>query len=128
MKIITTNWVNILGVFIVTLFYAVILNYSDNNLTYNIFQSIVAGLILVCLYWIMFWGMFMISLIVLDMLLIVSDQKKLRTKLLIEWGVISSPFIYWTIKYGEWIFAVAIITFFMTQLLRERLITKVTRT
>jgi hypothetical protein len=75
----------------------------------------------------MFWGLFAVLLVVGDLLFIVRDQKKLRIKLLIEWGVISSPFIYWTIKYGEWIFAAALITFFITQFLRERLITKVTR-
>jgi hypothetical protein len=127
MKIITTNWINILGVFIVTLFYSVIANNIDKNLNYNILQSIVAGLILVCLYGIMFWVLFITLLIIADLLLIVRDPRALRIKLLIQWGVISSPFIYWTIKYGEWIFAVALVTFFITQILREGLIIKVTQ-
>ncbi|PWJ57014.1 hypothetical protein CLV98_109123 [Dyadobacter jejuensis] len=124
MKILTTNWINIFGVFIVTLFYAVILNYSNSNLNYNIFQSVVAGLILICLYGMIFWGLFIISLIVADLLLIVWSQKLLKQKLLLEWLLVSSPFIYWVIKYQEWISLIGIITFFITQLLRERLIAK----
>ncbi|MDQ6482688.1 hypothetical protein [Dyadobacter sp. LHD-138] len=124
MKILTTNWINILGVFIVTLFYAVILNHSDSNLNYNIFQSVVAGLILICLYGMMFWGLFIISLIVADLLLIVWSQKLLKQKLLLEWLLVSSPFIYWVIKYQEWISLIGIIAFFITQLLREKLIVK----
>ena len=56
--------------------------------------------------------MFVVSLAIADLLLIVRDQNKLRQKLLVEWLLLSCPFIYWGIKYGEWIFAVAIITFF----------------
>jgi len=124
MKILASNWINILGVFIATLFYAVILNYSDSNLNYNIFQSVVAGLTLICFFGMMFWGLFIISLIVADLLLIVWSQKLLKQKLLVEWLLVSSPFIYWVIKYQEWISLIGIITFFITQLLREKLIVK----
>jgi hypothetical protein len=127
MKILTTNWINILGVFVATLIYAVILNHSDSNLSYNIFQSIVAGLILICLYEMIFWGLFIISLIVADLLLIVWSQKLLKQKLLIEWLLVSSPFMYWVIKYQDWISLIAIIAFLITQLLREKLIIKITR-
>ncbi|CAG5074757.1 hypothetical protein DYBT9623_05445 [Dyadobacter sp. CECT 9623] len=124
MKILTTNWINILGVFIAMLLYSIIFNQLNNDLGYNIFQSIVGSLILICLYGMMFWGLFVVSLIVADLLLIVWDQKHLRQKLLIEWLIISSPAIYRLIKYQEWIFLVGIVAFFITQLLREKLIVK----
>ena len=124
MKIIVTNWINILGVFLVTLFYSVILSQFNNDLNYNVFQSLVAALIVICLYGMMFWGLFVASLIVLDLLLIVKSQNNVRQKLLIEWALISSPFIYWVIRYGEWIFLIAIITFAITQFLRYRIIVK----
>ena len=72
----------------------------------------------------MFWGLFIISLIVADLLLIVWSQKLLKQKLLLEWLLVSSPFIYWVIKYQEWISLIGMITFFITQLLREKLIVK----
>ena len=119
LAVIKTNWINITGVFIITYLYVVIdvLLHSGTFL-----QAFMGGLISICLYGIMFWGLFIISLIVLDLLVINRNKNHLKEKLLIEWLVISSPFIYWTIKYSEWLFAVAIFGFLLSQLLRERVI------
>ena len=101
-----------------------VLTLTDTNLSYNIFQSILAALFSVCGFGMMFWAFFIISLAVLDMILIIPNRNNLKTSLIIEWLIISSPFAYWTIKDHEWIFAAAIITFFITQLFREKLIVK----
>lgn len=124
MKIIKTNWINLIGVFVITYFYIIadVLIHSGTFI-----QAIVGGLISICLYGMMFWGLFIASLIVLDFLLFSRNQNHLKAKFLIEWLLISSPFIYWTLKYGEWIFAVAIGAFLLTQLLREMLINKARR-
>lgn len=71
-------------------------------------------------YGMMFWALFLVSLIILDLILIVPNRKNLKTRLLIEWLIISSPFIYWTVKYHEWIFVTAVIAFFISQQLREK--------
>lgn len=120
MKVIKTNWINILGVFISVFVYAIILNIADENISRNFFQSILAALMLVCLYGVMFWALFIVLLIVFDLLFIVKTQNNFKSRLLIEWLIISSPFIYWTVRYREWIFLVAIIAFLITQLLREK--------
>lgn len=91
---------------------------------FNLFQAFIAAGISVCLYGMMFWGLFILSLVILDMLLIVRNQNNLKVKLLLEWLIISSPFIYWTVRYKVWIFLVAIIAFLITQLLREKVISK----
>jgi hypothetical protein len=124
MRIIRTNWINITGVFIITYFYVIadVLIHSGTFV-----QAVLGGLISICLYGMMFWGMFLVSLIILDFLIIMRNRNHLKAKLIIEWLLISSPFIYWTIKYCEWIFAVAIIAFLMSQLLRERLIKQARR-
>ncbi|MBB5649165.1 hypothetical protein [Pedobacter cryoconitis] len=126
MKVIKTNWINLLGVFLVVLLYAIILNLTDTSISHNLFQAIFAALILVCGYGMIFWGIFVIALIVLDLLLITRNQNNLKVKLLIEWLIVSSPFIYWTMRYKEWIFLVAIIAFLITQLLRKKHITRAT--
>jgi len=61
--------------------------------------------------------------------LIIPKPKNLKIKLFIEWVIISSPFVYWAIKYPEQrtLYIIAIITFLVTQLLRDKLITKVTQ-
>lgn len=124
MKIILTNWVTLLGVFIGVFVFSVGLNLTQANLSYNIFQAIVAALFLVIGYGMMFWAFFIASLVVFDLILIIPNRKNLTIRLMIEWLIISSPFIYGMIKYHEWIFAVGIVSFFITQLLREKYILK----
>jgi hypothetical protein len=126
MKVILTNWINILGVFIAVFLYAMVLNMMDTNVSRNLFQAIFAVLILIVGYGMMFWGMFIVALIVLDLVLL-RGKENLKMKLLIEWFIISCPFIYWTIKYHEWIFVAAIIAFLIAQLLREKKISEVTQ-
>jgi hypothetical protein len=119
MKVIKTNWVNIVGVFTITYFYLIaeVLVHSGTFV-----QAILGGLISICLYGMMFWGLFILSLIVLDFLIIVRSQDRLKLKLLAEWLLISIPFIYWTMKYNEGIFAVAVFAFLISQLIRSSLI------
>jgi hypothetical protein len=120
MKIIKTNWINLLGVFIAVFLYAIFLNLTDTNVSRNLFQSILPALMLVCLYGILFWALFIILLVVFDLLFIVKDQRNLTVKLLIEWLIISSPFIYWAARYREWIFVAAIMALLITQFIRKR--------
>ncbi|MBN8721250.1 MAG: hypothetical protein J0H85_17510 [Sediminibacterium magnilacihabitans] len=126
MKIIKTNWINIVGVFIAVFLYAIVLNLIDENASRNMFQSVFASLILVFGYGIIFWGLLIVSLIVLDLLLFIRSQNNLKAKLVIEWLIISSPFVYWAIRYKEWIFVAAIVALLITQLLREKKIQKAT--
>ncbi|WP_213278553.1 hypothetical protein [Chryseobacterium indologenes] len=127
MKILLTNWINILGVFISLLVYSIIFNFTvDDGVTRNFFQSIFAAIFLLFLYGVMFWAGFILALIILDLILIVPNQDKLILKLLFEWVIISIPFIYWAIIYEKQrnIFMVAIIAFLVTQLLRKKIINK----
>ncbi|GAA4316365.1 hypothetical protein [Compostibacter hankyongensis] len=121
MKILKTNWVNILIVFVGVYLYAIFAVHRYHS-SFNLFQAFISAGISVCLYGILFWLLFIILLIILDLLLIVKSQKNLRSKLLFEWILISLPFIYWAIKYKEWIFLVGVLIFLITQFLREKLI------
>lgn len=129
MRILKTNWINIVGVFTVLFLYTTVYGLIEPNVSRNIFQAMIASLIGICLYGIMFWTGFIIMLIILDSVIIIPNPKNLKIKLLIEWIIISSPFIYWAIKYPEQrtLYIIAIITFLVTQLLREKLIIKATQ-
>ena len=109
--IITTNWINIVGVFIIVVMY-VFIDAMVHSAT--LIQAFLGALFSVCLYGMMFWGLFIVSLLVLDLLLIVRNQNNLKAKLLMEWITISIPFIYWTMRYSEWVFLVAVLTFLLT--------------
>ena len=120
MKVIKTIWIDVVIVFIAVYVYAVILTVFDKQVTRTFFQSAFAALFLVLVYGVMFWSTFVIALIIFDLALLNKTQDNLRQKLLIEWFVISCPFIYWTIRYNEWIFAVGVVAFLIGQMLREK--------
>ena len=125
MKILLTNWTNFFGVFIAVFLYAIFYNIYDESATRNFYQSTVAAFILVSLYGMLFWGLYITELILFDLLFIVKDQSKLKKKLIIEWLLISIPFIYWIIFHKQLIFLVGVIVFLITQLIRQNLIIKV---
>ena len=122
MNVIKTNWINILGVFLATFVFAVCSNLLEVNSSQNFFQSIFSSLILICFYGVMFWALFALLLVIFDMIFIVKRRNNLKLMLLVEWLIICIPFIYWTIRFKQWIFLVAILTFLITQLLREKTI------
>jgi hypothetical protein len=122
MKFFATNWINLLGIFLAVFLYAVVL--SLTNFSQNIFQAIFAALIFICGYGFIFWSWFIIALLALDLILFLRSSNYVKVKLLLEWFIISCPFMYGVFKYDEWVFAVATITFFITQLLRAKHIAK----
>lgn len=128
MKILKTNWINYLGVILAALVYEIVANTLNPNPTVSqtFVQSILAILFGIFFNGILFWLSFTVLLIALDWLMIIRNRNKLRLKLLIEWIIISLPFIYWSIIYERqrWLYLVAIAAFLITQLLRERLINK----
>jgi hypothetical protein len=126
MKVILTNWINILGVFIAVFLYAIVLNITNENVSRNMFQAVFASLFLIVGYGMFFWGMFIIALIILDLILL-RNTENLKMKLLIECLIISAPFVYWTVKYHEWIFVAGIIAFLIGQFLRGKKILDVSR-
>jgi hypothetical protein len=122
MKIILSNWINLLGVFGSVFVFTIILTTMDANLSYNIFQAILATLFSILGYGMMFWAFLIVSLLVTDLILVIPNKGNLKMLLIIQWLVISCPFIYGIIKYQEWVFAAGVISFLITQLLREKYI------
>lgn len=125
MKILVTNWINLLGVFIAVFLFAITYNIYDTTIYRTFYQSVFSAFILVGLYGILFWSTYIVALIIFDLLFIVKNQNNLKIKLIIEWLIISIPFIYWGIKYKQWIFILGIVVFFITQMIRQKLILKV---
>jgi len=113
-----TNWINLVGIFLTTYIYGVIvLAVKSDNPFYQILMAILFAVIF---YGVFFWVIFLIGISILDFLIIQNTKRKLRHMLILEWLIISSPFVYWFSINSEWIFLIAIITFLFTQILRER--------
>ena len=124
MKIIKTNWINIIGILIAVYLYALMLNLFDADKSLNFIQVVFSPLILILLYGAIFWALFILLLIIFDLLFIVKNQENLKKKMILETFIIVTPYVYWLIVYNELIFLVAIITFFITQFYRRKLIAK----
>jgi divalent metal cation (Fe/Co/Zn/Cd) transporter len=119
LKIIISNWINLVAVFIAVFLFSSIRNVATTDFTFG--QALLAALFLVSLYGIIFWIGFLIALILLDLLLLASTKpERVRTMLLIEWLLLSAPFVYWTVKYSQWIFIAGIVGFGVSQLIRLR--------
>ena len=79
----------------------------------------------IILYGAMFWIGFLVLMFILDMLLMNKQMKNVNSRLLLQWLIISIPFVYWLVKYSEWIFLVAVLAFLITQYIRKEKILKI---
>lgn len=125
LKVVFTNWVNILTVYIFMFGWLFISELVPGNATlkdalYNTFGSLIV-------YYLSFWLGFSMLIALLDVLFFSFDKKSQYTnyKLIFEWLLISLPFFYWLIKENQWIFLVAIFAFSIGQYLRRRYIFKI---
>lgn len=125
LKIVLTNWVNILTVYIclfVSLFVSELIPgiATLKDALYNTFGSLIV-------YYLSFWLGFSMLIALLDVLFFSFDKQAQYTnyKLIFEWLLISLPFVYWLIKYNQWIFLVAILAFLLGQYLRRPCILKI---
>lgn len=127
MKILKTNWINILGVGLTLFIYSLLNSIIGFDAAFS--QALFGAFLLIGLYGLIFWVGFLIVLIVLDYLLIIPAKNNLKQRLLLEWLIIIIPFVYWAVIYERQrvLFIVAMAAFLITQLLREKLIIKARR-
>lgn len=123
LNIYKTNWITVIGIFLSVYIMSVITSVLNDQL--GIGEALFGGLIGVLAYGFMFWLGFLILLFVLDVLLIGTGSTKLNQKLILEWCLVSAPFIYWFFKYTEWVWLVAVITFLITQFIRRKKIVQI---
>jgi hypothetical protein len=124
-KIYLTNWINLLIIFTAVYIGGFISAIVNDKFTTS--EALFGTTYSVVLYGMIFWIGFITCLFVLDLIMfsVHKDQQYITFKLLIEWLIISAPFIYWLVKYGQWIFGVAVIAFLLGQYLRRPYIFKV---
>ncbi|WP_076666552.1 hypothetical protein [Pontibacter indicus] len=128
MKILLSNWINVVGIIVTAYLYTFFWTFSKpsdfegNRLMIWLFGS----LFTIFGYGMMSWLLFVFAIVALDMLLIFPNRRKLTEKLLIEWLLIISPFIYWAFKYDYWLWIMLAASFLLTQLLRKRKIERIT--
>lgn len=123
-KIILSNWINIVLILIAVYAYAFIIAYSGRTFDFN--DSIFSATYLIFLYGMLFWAGFIVSILILDVIMFAFNKAPQYTtvKLIVEWIIISAPFIYWLIEYSEWTFLIAVLAFLLGQYLRRAYIIK----
>jgi len=125
MRIVFTNWINALTVYS-CIFLALFIGDLISGIStikealYNTFGSLIV-------YYFHFWLGFTLLIALLDVVLFSFNREPRYTnyKLALEWIIISLPFIYWLIKYNQWIFLLAILAFLIGQYLRRPYIFKI---
>jgi hypothetical protein len=122
-KIYFTNWINVLGIAAGTYIFLLISELFKTGIS-ALPQMLLMALMAVVLYGGIFFTSFLIGMLLLDLILMNSNTKYLRPKLIAEWVLISAPFTYWLLTYSEWVFLVAVIFFLIAQFIREKRILK----
>ncbi|HAI40062.1 MAG TPA: hypothetical protein DCM40_19210 [Maribacter sp.] len=69
-------------------------------------------------------GGFLAAIIILDIVGFNLKPDRIRLILFLEWLLIIPPFINWVFEYEYWLWITLSISFFITQLFREKKITK----
>ena len=118
-QVLLTNWINLAIILISTFLYAFF--NSIISVKFTVKEALFGATYLVLGYGIMFWTGFFTIIVLLDILLFSFNRESRYNnyKLALEWVIISTPFIYWIIKYDQWIFLVAILAFLIGQYLRR---------
>lgn len=125
LKIILSNWINLLTIFIIVYIVGFLSAIIHDKFTFN--KALFGTTYSIVGYGMIFWIGFVICILILDAILFSFNREQQYTtyKLLIEWLIIGAPFIYWLTKYGEWIFIIAVLAFLLGQYLRRPYIFKI---
>ena len=128
-KIISTNWIHLLGYYITCYFYGVLakligfdVDYDDWSTT--IFFNLIGILLLLFTYGLVIILGFYIIILILDLLLFQFKGLRLIQIVLIEWCIIIPPFIYWAFKEDYWLWLALVASLLGTQLIRRRKLMK----
>ncbi len=127
LNVFKTNWINLLGIFLAVYlsYIAITLAEMQHDLFTSLKIAFLGSVFGIILYGAMFWIGFLVLMFILDMLLMNKQMKNVNSRLLLQWLIISIPFVYWLVKYSEWIFLVAVLAFLITQYIRKEKILKI---
>ena len=125
LQVFFTNWINLAIIFISAFLFAFF--NSIISIKFTVGEALFGATYLVIGYGIMCWIGFFVVIALLDVILFSFNKEPRYTnyKLAIEWIIISLPFIYWLIKYNQWIFLVSVLAFCIGQYLRRSYIFKI---
>lgn len=114
-----TNWINIIGIFLISYLFLIIYEIKD-------FPFILLSTLFVVIgYGMIFWVGFIVTIFILDFILFSRSMKFVYEKLFAEWIIVCTPFVYWIFDNEYPYFIVQIIAFGITQYIRKNKILKI---
>jgi hypothetical protein len=129
LQIILTNWIHLVGFYIMTYLSLILFKLlgleTDDSWLATLLINPFSILILFIVYGIPFIAGFHIAIILMDLILFSWKNKWPKVTLIIEWMLISLPFIYWAFDYEYWLWISLSISFFTTQMIRLKRIKKI---
>jgi len=124
LKIILTNWKHLIG-FYITIYVSFIIfkiiglgdDYEWDVLLWFGFVS--AGILMLA-YGLKILGCFALTIVAMDIVSFSWTNKWTKWTLILQWTIISAPFIYWAFEYEYWLWIALSISLLTTQLLRRK--------
>mgnify|MGYP006945861267 CR=1 FL=1 len=121
-------WVNFLVIFLSA--YSSLIIYTLINSKDGFFDTlmtaVIGSLFGILGFGFIFWVLFFLLTIMIDLILPFRNITKLNQNLLIEWFLVSLPFIFWMFKDGMFILLIGIIPYLITQFtLRKKKIVEI---
>lgn len=127
LRTIATNWIHIVGFYLTTYLTLVIGSFFDPTEGWEpiILTGFVAALLLFAVYGYVIIGWFYLAIVVLDIIGFTLTSKWRKEILIVEWVIISTPFIYWAFEYEYWLWITLSVSLLTTQMMRLKQIKKI---
>jgi hypothetical protein len=123
LKIISTNWTHLVGFYLTTylsfILFKIIGLGDDYEWDTLWFGFISAGLLFI-VYGLDILGYFILTIMTMDIISFSWTNKWIKETLLIQWIIISTPFIYWAFEYQYWLWITLSISLLITQMIRRK--------
>lgn len=127
LRTITTNWIHVVGFYLMTYLSIVIGSFFDPTEDWEpiILTGFFAALLLFVVYGYIILGWFYLAIVLLDVAFFTCTSKWRKEILMVEWVIISMPFVYWAFEYEYWLWITLSASLVATQMIRLGMIRKV---
>lgn len=126
-KIISTNWIHLVGFYLATYLTIVVGEFFDPTEGWEpiVLTGFVAALMLFIVYGYVIIGWFYLAILIMDIGAFSWKNNWTKRTLILEWIIISTPFIFWAVEYKYWLWITLSVSLLLTQLMRARRIEKI---
>jgi hypothetical protein len=122
LKIISTNWTHLVGFYLTTYLSFIlfkIIGLGDDYEWDTLWFGFISAGLLFMVYGLDILGYFILTILTMDIISFSWTNKWIKETLIIQWIIISTPFIYWAFEYQYWLWITLSISLLITQMIRR---------